>query len=59
MIVSKVRQISKSSEVGGGRTAAAAAPTGSADASPEVVPVEGGGMVPEGSTLGHLELGLN
>ena len=50
----------KSFEVDGGGTAAAAS-TGSADASLEVVPVaeEGRGAVPEGSTLGHLELGLN
>ena len=47
----------KSSKVDGGGTAA---PTGSADASPEVVPVEEGrgGAVPEGSTQGCLELPL-
>ena len=51
MTVSNVRRMSKSSEVDGGRTTATAAPTGSADASPEVVPVEeGGGEVSEGST---------
>ena len=49
--------MSKSSEVEGGGTAAAVAPTGSANASPKVVPVEEGGRgaVPEGSTLGCLE----
>ena len=51
--------MSKSSEVDGGGTAVAAAPTGSADASPEVVPVEeGGGAIPKGSSQGHLELSL-
>ena len=61
MTVSNVRRMSKSSEVNGGGTAATVASTGSVDASPEEVPVveEGGGAVPEGSTLGHLELGLN
>ena len=51
MIVSNVRQMSKSSEVNGGGTTATTPPTRSADASPKVVPVEeGGGLVPEGST---------
>ena len=60
MTVSNVRRMSKSFEVDvGGIAAAAAAPTGLADASPEVVPIEeGGGVVPEGSTQGHLELSL-
>ena len=60
MTVSNVRQMSKSSKVEGGGTAAAAALTGSADASLEVAPVEegGGGTVPEGSTLRRLELYL-
>ena len=45
--------MSKSSEVDGGGTVAAAAPIGSANALLEVVPVEkeGGGAVLEGSTL--------
>ena len=54
--------MSKSSEVdGGGTTAAAASPTGSANASPKVVPVAKGegGVVPEGSTLGRSKLDLN
>ena len=62
MTVSNVRRMSKSSKAdGGGTTAAAASSTGSADASPEVVPIveEAGGAVLEGSTLGRLELGLN
>ena len=60
MIVFNVQQMSKSSKVDGGRTAPAPAPIGSADASPEVVPVEeGGDAVPEGSTRGHLELSLS
>ena len=51
MTVFNVQQMSKSSNVDGGGTAPAPAPTGSADASPEVVLVEeGGGAVPEGST---------
>ena len=59
MIVSNVRRMSKSSEVDGGGTGTAVAPTGSIDASLEVVPIEeGGGVVPEGSTQGHLELSL-
>ena len=59
MTVSNVRRMSKSFEVDGGGTAVAAAPTGSIDASPEVVPIEEGrGVVPEGSTQGHLELSL-
>ena len=40
MTVSNVRRMSKSSEVDGGGTAAAAAPTGSTEASTEVIPVE-------------------
>ena len=62
MIVSNVRRMSKKSEADGGGTAVAASSSiGSADASLEVVPVaeEGGGVVPEGSSLGRLELGLN
>ena len=53
--------MSKTFEADGGGTAAAATSTRSANASPEVVPVaeEGGGAVPEGSTLGRLELRLN
>ena len=59
MIVSNVQRMSKSFEVDGGGTAAAAAPTGLVDASPEVVPVEEeGGLVPEGSTQRLLELSL-
>ena len=59
MTVSNVRRMSKSSEVDGGGTGTAVAPTGSIDASLEVVPIEeGGGVVPEGSTQGHLELSL-
>ena len=50
--------MSKSFEVDGGGTVVAAAPTGSTDASPEVVPIEGRGVVPEGSTQRHLELSL-
>ena len=54
MTVSNVRRMSKSLEVDGGGTAAAAAvSTGSADASPELVPVEeGGGVVPEAQLEG-------
>ena len=56
MTVSNVRRMSNSSEVDGGGTATL---TGSADASPKVVPVEeGGGAVPEGLTQGRLELSL-
>ena len=45
--------MSKSPEVDGGGTTVAAAPTGSADASPEVVPIEeGGGAVPKGQLKG-------
>ena len=59
MTVSNVRRMSKSSEVDGGGTAAAAPPTGLVDASPEVVPIEKEGVVvPEGSTQGRLELSL-
>ena len=52
MTASKVRRMTKSSEVdGGGTTVAVATPAGLADASPEVVPVEeGGGEVLEDST---------
>ena len=57
MTVSNVRRMSKSSEVDGGGTSAAAPPIGSAKASLEVVPVkEGRGVVPEDSTLGRVEL---
>ena len=58
MTVSNIRQMSKSSKIDGG---AAAASTGSTNASPEEVPIaeEGGGAVPEGLTLGCLEHGLN
>ena len=62
MTVSNIHRMSKSSEANGGGTATAvASSTGLADVSSEVVPVtEGvGGAVPEGSTLGRLELGLN
>ena len=62
MTVSNVRQMSKTSEVdGGGIAVAATSSTRSANASPEVVLVaeEGGDAVPEGSTLGRLELGFN
>ena len=61
MTVFNVQRMSKSSEVDGGGTAAPTAPTGSTNASPKVVPVEegGGGAVPEGSTLGRLELSLS
>ena len=58
MTVSNIRRMSKSSEVEAGGTAvAAAAPIGLADASLEAIPVEegGGGVVPEGLTLGRLE----
>ena len=58
MIVSNVRRMSKSSKVEDGGTTPTAAPTGSTDASPEVVPIEGGGVVPEGSTQRHLEFSL-
>ena len=60
MTFSNVRRMSKSSEVEGGGTATTPPPTGLADTSPEVVPVEegGGGTIPEGSNLGHLELSL-
>ena len=58
MTVSNVRRMSKSFEVDGGGTVVAAAPTESTDASPEVVPIEGRGVVPEGSTQRHLELSL-
>ena len=59
MTVSKVRRMSKSSEVDGEGTVVAAAPTRLADASPEVVPIEeGGSAVPEGSTQGRLEFSL-
>ena len=53
--------MSKSSKVEGGGIVAAAAPTGSVDALPEVALVEEGGrgVVPEGSTLGRLELSLS
>ena len=44
MTVSNVRRMSKSSEVDGGGTSATAAPIGLAEASPEVVPVEEGGV---------------
>ena len=59
MTVSNVWRMSKSSEVDGGGTAAVAL-IGSINASLEVVPVEegGGGTIPEGSNLGHLELSL-
>ena len=41
----------KSSEVDGEGTSTASTPTGSAEVSPEVVPIEeGGGTVPEGLT---------
>ena len=51
MTVSNVQRMSKSSKVDGGGTTATPPPTGSADASPEVVPVEeGGGEVSEDST---------
>ena len=51
MTVSNVRRMSKSSEVDGGGTGTAVAPTGSIDASPEVVPIEEGGVaVPKGLT---------
>ena len=50
--------MSKSFEVDGGGTVVATAPTRSTDASPEVVPIEGGGVVPEGSTQRHLEFSL-
>ena len=51
--------MSKSSEVNGEGTVVAATPTGLADASPEVVPIEeGGSAVPEGSTQGRLEFSL-
>ena len=57
MTVSNVRRMSKSSEVDGGGTSATAAPIGLAEASLEVVPIkEGGGVVPEDSTLGCVEL---
>ena len=62
MTVSNVRRMSKSSEIDGGGTAATTSSfIGLVNASLEVVPVveEGGGAVPEGSTLGRLELGLN
>ena len=60
MTVFNVQRMSKSSEVKGGGTATTVARTRSIDASPEVVPVEeGGGAVPEGSTLGRLELSLS
>ena len=59
MTVSNVRRMSKSSEVDGGGTGTAVAPTGSIGASLEVVPIEeGGGVVLKGSTQGHLELSL-
>ena len=53
MTVSNVRRMSKSSEVEGRGPAVVTATTGSADASPEVVPVEEGGRgaVLESSTL--------
>ena len=45
--------MSKSFEVDGGGTLAASTPTGSAEASPEVVPIEeGGGAVPKGQLKG-------
>ena len=44
MTVSNVRRMSKSFEVDGGGTVVAAAPIESTDASPEVVPVEEGGV---------------
>ena len=51
--------MSKSSEVGGGGTAVVVAPIGSIDTSLEVIPIEeGGGVVPNGSTQGRLELSL-
>lgn len=61
MTVSNVRRMSKSFDIDGGGTAAAAAFTGSANASPEEVPIaeEGRGAVLEGLTLGCLEHGLN
>ena len=61
MTVFNVQRMSKSSEVKGGGTTTTVARTRSIDASPEVVPVEegGGGAVPEGSTLGRLELSLS
>ena len=61
MTVSNVRRMSKTSEAYGGGIAAATASIGSVDALLEVIPIaeEGGGAVPEGSTLGRLELDLN
>ena len=54
MTVSNVRRMSKSFEANGGGTATAVA------SSTGVAVAEGvGGAVPEGSTLGRLELGLN
>ena len=44
MTVSKVQQTSKSSKVDDGGTVAAPPPIGLVDASPEVVPVEEGGV---------------
>ena len=59
MTVSNVRRMSKTSEVGGKGPTAAATPTGSTDASPEVVHVEEEtGVVLEGATRGCLELTL-
>ena len=53
MTVSNARRISKSSEVDGGGTTATTVATGSADALPEVVPIEeGGGAVPKGQLKG-------
>ena len=53
MTVSNVRRMSKSSEVDGGGTTATTVATGSADALPEVVPIEeGGGAVPKGQLKG-------
>ena len=54
MTISHVRQMSKSSEANGGGTATAVA------SSTGLTVAEGvGGAVPEGSTLGRLDLGLN
>ena len=62
MTVSNKRRMFESSKVrGGGTSAEASASVAWSMGSLVVVsPVEdGGGMTPEGSTLGHLELALN